>query len=164
MGAIAPNAKQKSAPKHFSATDPSAYSAAKWAPYDAIDRAAQQYGLTVELVVTGGAPAMGRRRGRTQGDRHQPVSSRGSPTPPTMASSCRRSPSATRARYTPEGPVGSLPRIHFWSLWNEPNFGEDLAPQAIDGSSVSYAPMMYRGSSAPAGTRCSGPATARTRS
>ena len=35
--------------------------------------------------------------------------------------------------------------MSFWAIWNEPNFGEDLGPQAIDGSTVSVAPGMYRG-------------------
>ena len=51
---------------------------------------------------------------------------------------------ALRRQATPPRASAALPRIHFWSIWNEPNFGEDLGPQAIDGSSVSYAPMMYR--------------------
>jgi hypothetical protein len=34
--------------------------------------------------------------------------------------------------------------VSFWAIWNEPNFGEDLGPQAIDGSTVSVAPGMYR--------------------
>jgi hypothetical protein len=37
-----------------------------------------------------------------------------------------------------------LPAVRFWELWNEPNFGQDLAPQATRGSSVSTAPHMYR--------------------
>ena len=101
---IAPNAKQKSAPKHFNATDPSAYSAAKFAPYDAIVRAAQEYGLTVELVVTGGSPLWAEGAGVPR--RPPPTRiSRGSPTPPTMASSSRRSPSATRHLHA-QGRVG----------------------------------------------------------
>jgi hypothetical protein len=35
--------------------------------------------------------------------------------------------------------------VGVWEIYNEPNFGEDLAPQAIAGSSISYAPRMYRG-------------------
>ncbi len=46
--------------------------------------------------------------------------------------------------YVPSGQSTPLPRVSFWSLWNEPNFGEDLGPQAIDGSTVSVAPEMYR--------------------
>jgi hypothetical protein len=34
--------------------------------------------------------------------------------------------------------------VHFWAIFNEPNFGEDLGPQAIKGSTVSVGPMMYR--------------------
>ena len=46
--------------------------------------------------------------------------------------------------FTPKGQSTALPRVNMWALWNEPNFGQDLGPQAIDGSSVSYAPGMYR--------------------
>ena len=46
--------------------------------------------------------------------------------------------------YVPPGATAPLPRVNFWAVWNEPNFGEDLGPQAIDGSTVSVAPGMYR--------------------
>jgi hypothetical protein len=47
--------------------------------------------------------------------------------------------------FTPPGSHSALPRVSTWELWNEPNFGEDLAPQAIDGSAVLYSPVLYRG-------------------
>jgi hypothetical protein len=34
--------------------------------------------------------------------------------------------------------------VSFWAIWNEPNFGEDLGPQATKRSTVSTGPMMYR--------------------
>ena len=37
-----------------------------------------------------------------------------------------------------------LPRVSFWELWNEPNYGGDLAPQANRNSTVLLAPAMYR--------------------
>jgi hypothetical protein len=46
--------------------------------------------------------------------------------------------------YVPAGQTAALPRVSFWGLWNEPNFGEDLGPQAVDGSTLSVAPGMYR--------------------
>jgi hypothetical protein len=46
--------------------------------------------------------------------------------------------------YVPAGATEPLPRVSFWALWNEPNFGEDLGPQAVDGSTVPVAPVMYR--------------------
>ena len=139
---IAPNAKKRSAPKHFTATDPSDYSAAKWAPYDAIDRAAAQYGLDVELVVTGGAPLWAEGPGVPKANATNPFFAW-----KPNAAAYGQFFSAVGKRYSgtykPSGQP-ALPRIHFWSIWNEPNFGEDLAPQAIDGSSVSYSPTMYR--------------------
>jgi hypothetical protein len=46
--------------------------------------------------------------------------------------------------YVPPG--GSrLPRVSFWSVWNEPNLGQaNLAPQAIEDSKVETSPLMYR--------------------
>jgi hypothetical protein len=46
--------------------------------------------------------------------------------------------------YVPPGQTAPLPRVSFWAVWNEPNFGEDLGPQAVKGSTVSVAPGMYR--------------------
>jgi hypothetical protein len=139
---IAPNATKTSAPKHFTATDPSAYSAAKWAPYDAIDRAAAQYHLTVELVVTGGAPRWAEGSGVPQANATNPFFA-WKPSPAAYGQFFQAVGERYSGAYKPGGqPV--LPRIHFWSIFNEPNFGEDLAPQAIDGSSVLYAPTVYR--------------------
>jgi hypothetical protein len=47
--------------------------------------------------------------------------------------------------FTPAGDTAPLPRINFWAIWNEPNFGPDLAPQAIDNSTLEISPMLYRG-------------------
>ena len=54
---------------------------------------------------------------------------------------------ATRysGRYTPPGQSSPLPRVNFWSIWNEPNLGAFLAPQMRNGgSSVEVAPRLYR--------------------
>jgi hypothetical protein len=47
--------------------------------------------------------------------------------------------------YTPPGATTPLPRVSFWSIWNEPNYGPDLAPQATHGSTVEVSPRLYRG-------------------
>ena len=53
---------------------------------------------------------------------------------------------ATRysGHYKPAGASSALPRVDFWSVWNEPNYGQDLAPQAIDRAIVDVSPAMYR--------------------
>ena len=46
--------------------------------------------------------------------------------------------------YAPAGSSSPLPRVSFWSIWNEPNYGPQLAPQAIDHSTVEVSPRLYR--------------------
>ncbi len=146
--AIAPNAKKTRAPKHFNASDPAAYSASKWAPFDSVDRAAKQYGLTVELVVTGGAPRWAEGAGIPNAYQASKHSAALAFAWKPNATDYRRFFTAVGKRYSgsyhPKGSQSALPRIHFWSIWNEPNFGEDLGPQAVQGSSVTWAPRMYR--------------------
>ena len=46
--------------------------------------------------------------------------------------------------YTPPGQTAPLPAVRFWSIWNEPNYGAQLAPQAVDNSTVEVSPLLYR--------------------
>lgn len=140
---IAPNAKKTRAPKHFNATNPAAYKAGNWALYDAADRAAAQDGLTIELVVTGGAPRWAEGRGVPRKNATNPFYA-WKPSARAYGQFVQAVGKRYSGSYKPRGASGALPRIHLWSIWNEPNFGEDLAPQAIKGSSVTYAPGMYR--------------------
>jgi hypothetical protein len=42
-------------------------------------------------------------------------------------------------------PPAPLPRVSFWSIWNEPNYGIDLAPQATNHDTVEVGAWEYRG-------------------
>ena len=43
------------------------------------------------------------------------------------------------------GDAGDLPRVSFWSIWNEPDYGPSLAPQGVPGDlTVENSPRMYR--------------------
>ncbi len=152
--AIAPNPTAMRRPA-FNAADPNAYPAGSWTTLDSIVRDAQQNGIVVDFDVAGGAPRWAERAGippagikdlnyawypsasqyglfvRALGARYS-----GTFTP---APNCPDVEAQCKASATP------LPRVDYWEIWNEPNFGEDLAPQAIDGSSLSVAPAMYRG-------------------
>ena len=46
--------------------------------------------------------------------------------------------------YRPTGASSALPAVHFWSFWNEPNFGTALRPETTNGSTVPTAAAMYR--------------------
>jgi hypothetical protein len=135
---IAPDAKPANG------SDPNSYPEANWAPYDAIVQDARRAGITVDFTVAGGAPSW------AQGANIPPqgLADRSFAWKPD-ATLYGEFVHAVAERYdgsfTPAAATSPLPRVHFWALWNEPNFGQDLGPQAIDGSTVSVGPMMYRG-------------------
>jgi hypothetical protein len=131
--AIAPN-PLGSEPKNFNAADPAAYPSGAWAPYDAVVRAAQAKGITVDFSVTGPPPLWASGPGKPKGGRY--------PEWKPSAAQYGRFVRAIGTRYS--GHYQGLPRVHYWELWNEPNFGQNLAPQATNGSTISTAPAMYR--------------------
>ncbi|MBV9819655.1 MAG: hypothetical protein JOZ07_15080 [Solirubrobacterales bacterium] len=141
---VAPQDGAKHAPARFDDADPADYPAAHWAPYDAVVRDAQADGLTIDLTIAGGAPVWAQGAGippQGRADR----SFAWKPNPRLYGDFVHAVAERYSGRYVPSRGAPPLPRVHWWTLWNEPNFGQDLGPQAIDGSTVSVAPMMYRG-------------------
>jgi hypothetical protein len=137
---IAPSPRSHRRPS-FDAADPSAYPAASWAVYDEIDRYAAVTGIQVDFVVAGGSPLWADAAGNPSSD----LNFSWKPSAREYGLFVRAVAARYGGNYTPRGSAAALPRIHFWEIWNEANFGEDLDPQAIDGSSVSVGPGMYRG-------------------
>ncbi|MBV9002803.1 MAG: hypothetical protein JO304_27355, partial [Solirubrobacterales bacterium] len=140
--AVAPSRRRAG----FNPSNPASYPAASWAIYDQIATDALQDGITVDFSVTGPAPVWATGGGQPRPGGYgewkpsaaefkafvQAVGTRYSGTyDPALGKSMPGDPKA-------------LPRVGFWELWNEPNFGMDLAPQAIKGSTVSTSPSMYR--------------------
>ena len=86
-----------------------------------------------------------RHRGRSDRQNPPPLWAAGPGAPPGAHPQWKPSPAAygqfmraVGTRYSgsfkPAGAATPLPRVSYWSIWNEPNFGPDLAPQAIDHS------------------------------
>jgi hypothetical protein len=138
---LAPSIKATRKPK-FDATHPAAYAASKWAIYDTIDRDAKAYGMTVDFVLTGGTPRWAEGSGIPSNYADEPAFS-WKPNAKDYGQFVTAVGRRYDGHYAPKGEK-TLPKIHFWTLWNEPNFGEDLGPQATDVSRISYAPMLYR--------------------
>jgi hypothetical protein len=138
---IAPNGQSTSRPS-FNAADPGAYPAGSWDGYDAVVRQAAADHLALDFTVGGTAP----RWTYGPGDIAAPNQTQypWEPSPKDFGAFMRAIGLRYSGHYTPPGSSSPLPRVSFWSIWNEPNFGEDLAPQAIKGSTVSVAPGMYR--------------------
>ena len=139
---VAPDPSSSQRP-NFNAADPNAYPAVNWAPFDNAVRNAGTYGIKVDFIIAGGAPQWAESQ---------------LPKPPGYLQYYAWKPSAKEwglfmkavgTRYSghfiPAGATSPLPAVRFWTIFNEPNFGEDLGPQALGGSKVSVAPNMYRG-------------------
>jgi hypothetical protein len=137
-GRIAPSFNSRTLPRHFNATDPGAYAAKGWAPYDQIDREAAKYGIGVNFDITGGAPLWATRTTSNKALVHVWYPSAGPYGDFAAAVGKRYS-----GTYTPKGASSPLPRVSYWSLWNEPNVGgSSLSPQTVN--QLEVGPVIYR--------------------
>jgi hypothetical protein len=140
---IAPDWESQLRPRDFDASDPAAYPDARWAPYDTIVKLAGADGIAVDLTLSGGAP----RWAEGPGIPLAAVDNQYWAWRPSTAEFGQFAHAVAErysGTYIPPGQAAPLPRVNFWAVWNEPNFGEDLGPQAVQGSTVAVAPRVYR--------------------
>jgi hypothetical protein len=119
---------------NFKSTDPSSYPASGWRVYDTIIKTAAADGISVDLDLVGPAPLWATGRGNPP-----------SPWPGAWRPSAKEFGAFARAvgtRYS--GHFQGLPKVTFWTIWNEPNYGPSLAPQE-GGGSTELSPGTYRG-------------------
>ena len=140
---IAPDWDARTPPRAFDASDPQAYPEGNWAPYDAIVKQAAADGIGVDFTLSGGAPRWAEGQGIPRAALDN-LYWAWRPSASAFGQFVRAVGERYSGTYVPSGQTDPLPRVSFWSIWNEPNFGEDLGPQAIKGSTVSVAPGMYR--------------------
>jgi hypothetical protein len=139
---LAPDPLSRTRP-HFDASSPAAYPAAAWTPYDTIVEDAAARGIGLDLALEAPAPLWATGPGVPAGTA---PSFLGSWEPSAKEFGLFVTAVGTRysGHYTPPGATKPLPRVRFWSIWNEPNYGQQLAPQAIDNSTVESSPATYR--------------------
>lgn len=139
--AIAPRPKSRTRPSNFDATNPDDYPAGVWYPYDRLDVLAARHGMSVYFDISAPGPLWAMASGS-----------------PTTRAANHWEPSAAEfaefvyalgARYDGKhgGWLGNaLPRVDYWSVWNEPNQPGWLAPQwrSVGGKQVPYSPVLYR--------------------
>jgi hypothetical protein len=143
-GTVAPAPTTTKRPKGFNASDPAAYSAAGWAPYDAIDRAATADGITVDFTIDGPAPYWATGSGVPRGTTGY-FRGAWAPSAKEFGSFVRAVGTRYSGSYKPRGSATALPRVNFWSIWNEPNYGYDIAPQGTGShQSIPNSPHLYR--------------------
>jgi hypothetical protein len=132
--------------RHFNPANPATYPPHNWDPYDNLVQTVARYGMGVYFDVTGPGPswAMG----------HPPRRDRKSaPTWMPNGTQFFRFVYAVGKRYSGRyrkeiGTHPVLPRVRFWSIWNEPNQGGWLTPQSyyspIAHQVIPYSPILYR--------------------
>ena len=136
--AIAPDPRATTPPAGFDASSPAAYPASSWAPYDRLVQLAGARGIAVDFNVGAPAPLWAVARGAPT----EHYAAVWMPSPARFAQFV----TALGIRYSGHFPGAhglALPRVSFWSIWNEPNQPGWLAPQWGPGA-VMEAPALYR--------------------
>jgi hypothetical protein len=145
-GYIAPDPKSRRAPR-FDASNSAAYPAGAWGVWDLIVTTAHQDGMAVDLDLMGGAPRWALGPGRPAGNENQ----NWEPSATDFGQFVRAIGTRYSGDYDPvtgtiaPGNPDDLPRVNFWSVWNEPDYGPSLAPQGVPGDLVvPNSPRLYR--------------------
>jgi hypothetical protein len=140
-----PSFASRTKPAGFDAADPGSPDY-DWAVMDAVDRDVAGAGMRLYLTLTAPAPLW--------------ATSPDAPTKDDCVFCDRYRPSAADygqwveavgkrydGHYTPPGQSTPLPRVSFWSIWNEPNYGPNLTPQSTENAQkqiVDTAAPQYR--------------------
>lgn len=139
--AVAPDPTASSPPSGFDASNPASYPAGSWSYYDAVVRDATARGVGIDMTVGAPVPQWATGPGEPRGG----PPGVWKPSPADYGRFVHALAVRYSGSYTPSGASGPLPRVGYWAIWNEPNYGPQLAPQAIHDSTVEVSPALYRG-------------------
>jgi hypothetical protein len=138
--AVAPDPASLHKPA-FDAGDPNAYPAAAWAKYDPLIRGLIARHIGIDLALIGPPPLWAEGRGAPS----RTTQPEWKPDVGAYADWVHAVGTRYSGHFTPPGASRPLPRIDFWSVWNEPNIGNNLGPETTrPGSAVEVAPRLYR--------------------
>jgi hypothetical protein len=132
--------------RHFDPRNPASYPHRNWDRYDNLVRSAERFGIGIYFDVTGPGP---RWAHETAPPRYRSSQATWKPKPDAFYDyvyALGKRYSGTYRKEDKDRPL--LPRVRFWSLWNEPNQGGWLTPQYLPspalGTVIPYSPILYR--------------------
>ncbi|MHB8658995.1 MAG: hypothetical protein ACYC91_13755 [Solirubrobacteraceae bacterium] len=141
--AFASSPSSRRRPPGFASGAPGAYPASGFSVLDEIIRDAAARGVGIDLTIGGPAPLWATGSGVPHS--HPSFPQAWKPSAAAFGTFVRLLAVRYNGTFRPAPGAPPLPRVGFWSIWNEPNYGPDLAPQAIDHSTVETSPALYRG-------------------
>jgi hypothetical protein len=124
--ALAPDAMSPTPPRGFRGGDPAAYPPLAWRRYDAVVKDADAEGIQLEWILTGSAPRWAQAPNSPPAERSFGA---WEPSPAAYGQFVHAVTTRYDGSYIPPGSSSPLPRVHFWEIWNEPNWGPSLQPQ-----------------------------------
>ena len=142
--AIAPNANSRTRPPGFRATVPEEYGVRAWERYDTLVYEARARGIEVNFNVTGPAPLWA-----TKPAPRNDILDLYEPNPGEFGAFVAAAGTRYSGRW-PDSPYvaaeNKVPRVSYWSIWNEPNHSGWLTPQwsAESKTAVPRAAALYR--------------------
>jgi hypothetical protein len=140
---VAPARYSRRPPRHFNASNPSAYPRGAWNVYDRVVRDAAAKGIGVNFDIGIGAPIWATGPGAPRDGQHH---FNWEPSPSAFGAFVRAAARRYSGTFRPSGSSTPLPRVSFWSIWNEPNLGFQLAPQGVPGHlRIENSGRLYRG-------------------
>jgi hypothetical protein len=128
----------------FKAPNPSTYPIRNWDRYDNLLKAAANNGIKVYFNVTGPGPTWAMTKPPAK---YNSLRNQWKPKPAAFKQFVQAVGRRYDGTYKDEnGSRAALPRVGFWSLWNEPNQAGWLAPQweRRGGAIVPASPALYR--------------------
>ena len=137
---VAPAPTATRAPAGFDATNPGAYPAANWAQYDTIIKAIEAHHMGLDAILGPPPPRWAEGKGADKPAKQ----TWWEPNAHDYQQFAQAVGTRYSGHYTPAGASKPLPRVAFWSIWNEPNLGFQLAPQTVDHNTVEESGLLYR--------------------
>jgi hypothetical protein len=139
---LAPDPLSATAPAGFNPVNPASYPAANWAPYDRLVEYAAAYGIGVDFNLTAPGPLWA----MTPGAPITRAADHWTPNAVAFLDFVYAVGDRYSGTYTPPGATVPVPKVDYWSIWNEPNEPGWLAPQwrSYHGHEVLNSPRLYR--------------------
>jgi hypothetical protein len=139
---IAPSPTAKTKPSPFDSSNPADYPPGVWNNYDQLVRGAKERGIAVNFNVSGPAP-----RWATKAAPRPDIQDTYEPDPKEFASFVAAVGRRYDGTYPGSDYEDEIPRVSYWSIWNEPNHSGWLTPTWQKGSSGPFYPRsaaLYR--------------------